>query len=101
MLPAPRGDPSARQEIGEFVADDLRLTKHEVTSRLKTDKSRAGDALSRAPTRLVRGKLVILGVDDQGGHGDGLEVVIGNVGVGYEEVEVVTLGAQGEQTLDE
>lgn len=89
------------KEIGEFVADDLRLTEHEVTSRFETDKSRAGDALSRALTRLVRGKLVIFGVGDQGGHADGLEVVVGNVCVGYEQVEVVTLGAHGEQTVDE
>jgi hypothetical protein len=49
----------------------------------------------------VRGKLVIFGVGDQGGHADDLEGVVCDVCVGDEQVEVVTLGAHGEQTVDE
>ena len=70
-------------------------------SRFEADESSAGDALSRALTRLVRGKLVIFSVGDQGGNADGLEVVVGDVCVGYEEVEVDAVGAHGEQTVDE
>ena len=101
MPPAPRGDPPLGKETGEFVADDLLLTEHQVASRFEADKPRAGDALGRALTRLVRGELVVFGVGDQGGHADGLEVVVGDIRVGYEEVEVETLGAHGEQTVDE
>ena len=44
----------------------LRLADHQVPSRFEADKPRAGNALGRALTRLVRGELVVLGVDDQG-----------------------------------
>ena len=84
--------PPLGKEIFELVADDLHLTEHEVTSRFEADKPRAGDALGRALTRLVRSDLVVLGVDDQGWCVDGLQVVVVDIRVGYERVEVDTLG---------
>jgi hypothetical protein len=84
----------------QFVAALLVLTEHEVPSRFEADKSRAGSALSRALTRRVRGKLVIFGMGDQSGHADRLEVAVGDVGVGSEEVEGVALGIHGEQAVD-
>src|SRR5688500_18047445 len=86
------------KEIGEFVADDLRLTEHGMPPRFEADKPRAGDALRRAFTRFVRGELVVFGVDDQDRYADLLQLVVVDIRVGYEEVEVVTLGAHGEQT---
>src|SRR4029453_6777474 len=59
---------SLGKEIGEFVADDLRLPEHGMPPRFETDKPSAGDALDRALTRLVRGELVVFRVDDQGRH---------------------------------
>jgi hypothetical protein len=57
--------PPLGKETGEFVAALLLLTEHEVASRFEADKSSAGDALGCALTRLVRGELVVFGVNDQ------------------------------------
>src|SRR5688572_24574946 len=53
------------KEIGELVTDAFRLAEHEVPSRFEADEPRAGDALGCALTRLMRGDLVVFGVDDQ------------------------------------
>ena len=50
------------KETGECVANDRRLTEHEVPARFEADKPSAWNALGRAPTRLVRGELVVFGV---------------------------------------
>src|SRR4030095_7178372 len=64
------------KEIFEFVANDPRLTEHQVAARFEADKPSAADALGRALTRLVRGDLVVFGVDDQGWYANGFEVVL-------------------------
>jgi hypothetical protein len=77
------------------------MTEHEVPPRFEAHKPRAADALGRALTRVVRGDLVVFGVDEQGWYVDGLQVVVVDIRVGYERVEVDTLGTDGEQTVDE
>ena len=91
---------SCSQEVGEF-GQVLLLTEHHVSAGFEADKPRAGDALGRALTRFVRGELVVFGVDDQGWYANRLQVVGVDVRIGDIEVEVVTLRAHGEQTVDE
>src|SRR5262245_4099237 len=66
----PAAIPPLAKEVGELVEVRLLLTEHQVPSRFEAEKSGAGDALCRAVTRLVRCKLVVLGMGDQGGHAD-------------------------------
>ena len=68
--------PRLGKEPGEYLALLLLLAQHQVASRFKADESSAGDPLGRTPTRLVRCKLVVSGVGDQGGYADRLEVVV-------------------------
>ena len=89
------------KEIGEFLANDFHLPEHQVTSRFEADKPSTADALSRALTRFVRRELVVLGMDDQGRHANGLQVVVVDIRVGDIKVEVETIGTHGEQTVDE
>src|SRR5689334_18964440 len=87
------------KEISEFVANDLRLTEHEVAARVEADKPSAGNARRRVLTRFVRGELIVLGMDDKSRDADRLQVVVVDVGVGDGRVEVVPLGHYGEQTV--
>src|SRR5689334_171258 len=89
------------KEPGQFVADDLHLTEHEVPSGFEADEPRAGDALGGTLTRLVRGHLVVLGMDNQGWYVDRLQGVVVDIRVGDERVEIDTLGTDREHTVDE
>src|SRR6185436_14597802 len=63
---------SIAKEIGDRVPDNPRLTEHEVSSRLEAGESRARDAFGGALAGFVRREPIVLRMDDQGGHVNGL-----------------------------
>ena len=87
--------PPIGKESGDLVSDDLHLAEHEVSSRFKADETRSGNAPGGAQARLMRCKLVVSRVDDDGWDADGLQVVAVDIRVGDERVEVDALGTDG------